>query len=379
MFYEQVKNIDFQEVSSRIIDATVEEDKLFSILSKAERLERLNSDDLVSLLSPVAWKEHKSAIKQAAHNVTVQRHGKTMRFYAPLYVSNECTNRCIYCGFNQGNNIKRVTLDKDAVVKEALAIKELGIEHLLIVAGECPKAVGLDYLSSVSELLSGMFSSISIEVAPMEELGYKELFKNGVDGVICYQETYFPKVYKECHVLGPKTNMEVRLNALDRAGSAGMRYLGLGALLGLCDFRTEAFFLATHARYLEKKYWRSSISVSFPRIRPSESGFNPPTPVGDDDLLQMISALRLFLPDSNLLLSTRENADLRDEAIFYGINQMSGGSKTNPLGYTGASSGNGAQFNISDQRTPKEIAQKLSSLGYDPVFKDWDRGFRSDN
>ena len=378
MFYEQIKNIDFQEISSRIVNADVREEKVFSILYKAERFERLGSDELMILLNPKTWELYKDAIQKMAHNIAVQRHGHTIRFYAPLYVSNECTNGCTYCGFNKNNNVNRITLNKDDVIKEAEAIKKLGIEHLLIVAGECPQTVGTEYLSNVANNLGGMFSSLSVEVAPMGEKEYKVLFQNNVDGVICYQETYSSKMYKECHKFGPKTNMEKRLDTLDRAGASGMRFLGVGALLGLCDFRAEAFFLGLHARYLEKKYWRSQVSVSFPRIRPSESGFNVPNPVSDVDLLQMIAVLRLYLPDSNLLLSTREDQSFRDTAVFYGINQMSGGSKTNPLGYSGSFSKNAEQFKISDERTPQEIATKLSSLGYDPVFKDWDRGFRSD-
>ncbi len=378
MFYEQIKNIEFQEVSNRIIDAKVREEKVFSILGKAQKLERLDADELLILLNPKTWEQYKDAIQKTAHDITIQRHGHTIRFYAPLYVSNECTNGCTYCGFNKNNDVNRITLNKDDVLKEAETIKKMGIEHLLIVAGECPKTVGTEYLSNVASNLGGMFSSLSVEVAPMGEEEYKILFQNNVDGVICYQETYSPKMYKECHKFGPKTNMEKRLNTLDRAGLAGMRFLGVGSLLGLCDFRAEAFFLGLHARYLEKRYWRSQVSVSFPRIRPSESGFNVPSPVSDQDLLQMVAVLRLYLPDSNLLLSTRENALFRDDAVFYGINQMSGGSKTNPLGYSGSFLNNAEQFKISDERTPQEIAKKLSTLGYDPVFKDWDRGFRDE-
>lgn len=368
----------FEEVYRYILDAKAKKDKVFGILAKAERLERLDSDELFILLNPDTWKNYRDPIQRTAHKITVQRHGRTIRFYAPLYVSNECNNGCVYCGFNMSNAVKRITLNKKEIIKEAETIKKMGIEHLLIVAGECPKTVGVDYLAVVAKELARMFSSLSVEVAPMTTEQYKVLFDSGVDGVICYQETYSQKSYKEFHKYGPKTNIENRLNTLDRAGSAGMRYLGLGALLGLCDFRPEAFFLAMHARYLEKKYWRSLISVSFPRIRPSESGFMTPYSVSDNELLHMISVLRLYLPDANLLLSTREEASFRDEAVFYGINQMSGGSRTNPLGYSGSTSDNVEQFKISDERTPKEIADKLSSLGYDPVFKDWDRGFRVD-
>jgi len=378
MFHEQVKKVDFKVLSSRILDTTVSRSMLMDVLQKAERLDRLEAEDLVLLLNSKVWDAYKPLIKETAHRITVQRHGRTMRFYAPIYLSNECNNGCIYCGFNKDNHLKRVTLSQEEIIKEAEVIKGLGIEHLLMVSGECPKTVGCEYLSRSAKALGGMFSSLSVEVAPMGTEEYSELFNSGVDGVICYQETYDPEKYKECHPVGPKRDYEKRLDTLDRAGSAGMRALGLGVLLGLSDFRAETMFLALHARYLEKKYWRSLVSVSFPRIRPSESGFNPPRPVSDDELLHMISVLRLYLPDANLLLSTRESPAFRDEAVFYGINQMSGGSKTNPLGYSEAGSLNGEQFSISDERSPREIAEKLSKMGYDPVFKDWDRGFRSE-
>ncbi|MCX6113480.1 MAG: 2-iminoacetate synthase ThiH, partial [Proteobacteria bacterium] len=264
----------------------------------------------------------------------------------------------------------------------AKIIKNMGIEHLLIVAGENRKVIGIDYLKNISDVLSEKFATVSVEIAPLEADEYRQLFDSGIDGVTCYQETYNPERYKECHPAGPKMDMIKRLDTLDRAGSAGMRFLGIGALLGLDDFRAEAFFLVLHARYLEKKYWQSSVSVSFPRIRPSESDFQPVFPVTDDDLLHLISVLRLFLPDSNLVLSTRESASFRDKAIFYGINQMSAGSKTNPLGYSVLKdlrmTEAGKQFETADPRSPREIAGKLSGLGYDPVFKDWDKGFRHD-
>lgn len=379
MFYEQAKKVDFRVLSSRIVDTVPDAEALNRVLLKAENLDRLDVEDLVLLLNRDIWERHKDSMRDIAHKITVQRHGRTMRFYAPIYLSNECNNSCIYCGFNRNSGIKRATLSHDDMLREAKAIKDLGIEHLLMVSGECPRTVGCEYLSNSARLLGGMFCSLSIEVAPMGTEEYGKLFSDGVDGVICYQETYDPEMYEKCHPAGPKRDYENRINTLDRAGSAGMRYLGLGVLLGLSDLRAETFFLALHARYLEKKYWKSLVSVSFPRIRPSESGFKPPLPVSDDELLHMITVLRLYLPDANLLLSTREEASFRDKAVLYGINQMSGGSRTNPLGYSGSGSMNGEQFSISDERSPREIADKLSSMGYDPVFKDWDRGFRRED
>ncbi|MEI6092208.1 MAG: 2-iminoacetate synthase ThiH [bacterium] len=384
MFSNSVKKTAFYDFKVAIEKATPSYEKIQSIVSRAQRLERLNMDDLLYLLNDGA-RNYIELIKEGAYNLTLQRHGRVVKFYAPIYVSNECNNKCVYCGFNSSNKMNRKTLTVEELLRESAVIKKMGIEHLLIVSGESLNNVGMTYLKEISSLLSKEFASISVEIAPLETDEYRDLFDRGVEGVLCYQETYNPEQYKSCHVSGPKTDMIRRLDTLDRAGASGMRFLGLAALLGLDDFKTEAFFLALHARYLEKKYWQSSISVSFPRIRPSESGFQPNVAVNDEVLLHVISVLRLFLPDSNLVLSTREAPSFRDKAIFYGINQMSAGSKTNPLGYSGESSSLyskdkelGKQFEISDSRTPQEISAVLSKFGYDPVFKDWDRGFRNE-
>ncbi len=379
MFSELLKNYDFKNISLAIKNANPSDAVILSVIEKAGRFEQLKEEDLLILLSENA-KKYSSEIKKVAHSITLQRHGKVMRFYAPLYVSNECNNGCVYCGFNTSSQIKRVTLSLEEIKQEAKALKKINIQHVLLVSGECVKKASVDYLCAACKLLSEMFATVSVEVAPLEANEYKALVEAGVEGVTCYQETYDPTLYSEYHLSGPKRIMERRLDTLDRAGSTGMRFMGVGSLLGLSELKTETFFTALHARYLEKKYWRSSISLSFPRIRPSESGFKPPFVVSDDELLYTIAILRLYLPDSNLVLSTRESAELRDKAVFYGITQMSAGSKTEPLGYTADknASSAGSQFYIADDRTPAEIAQRLAGLGYDPVFKDWDRGFRLD-
>ncbi|MFH1222709.1 MAG: 2-iminoacetate synthase ThiH [Pseudomonadota bacterium] len=379
MFNEEFLKYSFDEISSLISVSIPDAKKINDIISRAVELEKIDFNELCFLLNPEAEK-YIDVIRSAAHKITLQRHGKAMRFYAPLYVSNECTNKCVYCGFNNSNNLKRITLTLEQVGKEAEALKKLGIQHVLLVAGEHFQHVGMDYLKSVSRLLSEKFATVSVEIGPLNEAQDKELFNSGIEGVVCYQETYNTELYKKYHTAGPKTNMLNRLETLDRAGSVGMRFLGVGTLLGLSAHRTETYFTALHARYLEKKYWESSLSISFPRIRPSESDFIPPYPVSNNELLHLISVLRLFLPDANLILSTRESASLRDKAVLYGVIQMSAGSRTNPLGYSTNDSAGlvnaGKQFEVSDSRTPAEIAKRLESFNYDPVFKDWDRGFR---
>ncbi|MBN1115445.1 MAG: 2-iminoacetate synthase ThiH [Oligoflexia bacterium] len=375
MFSNTIQNISFQSLSSCIAGLNPTEAQVTGITNRAQKLERMGTEELMLMLSPGAW-QYRDIIQKAAKAVTLQRHGKTIRFYAPLYVSSHCINRCAYCGFNACNAIERRVLTIDEILREAHVIKSMGIEHLLLVAGESKTHAGVNYLKDAATALDGMFSSISIEVAPLSSDEYSYLFKSGIEGVACYQETYNPELYLKYHVAGPKRDIKNRLDTMDRAGTAGMRFLGIGSLLGLADFRAEAFFIAMHAHYIEKKYWRSQVQVSFPRLRPSKGNFIPEYNVTDDDLLQMISVLRLFLPDSVLVLSTRESAEFRNNAIHYGINQISAGSKTMIMGYSGDDTSQEGQFSIADHRSPSEIAEMLSGNDYDPVFKDWDRGFR---
>ena len=379
MFSNNIKLSDFDGIKGHLRASQASREDLEKVLRKAQNFERLDNSDLMVLLSDTAL-AMREVISKVAYNISLQRHGRVVRFYAPIYVSNECVNHCAYCGFNTGNKIKRLTLSLEEVLAEAREIKKMGIEHLLIVSGEDSQKVTQDYLCRLSGELSQVFSSLSVEIAPMEEDNYAQLFMIGIDGVICYQETYNPLSYAKYHGSGPKSDMSWRLDTLDRAGSSGMRSLGIGVLLGLDDYRAEAYFLAQHARYLEKKYWRSQVSVSFPRIRDCNSKFKTPFPIDDEDLLLLISVMRLFLPDANLLISTRESQDFRERSVFAGINQMSAGSKTEPLGYTlgaeEAKDSNARQFEIVDNRSPKEISKRLGDLGYDPVFKDWDKGFR---
>ena len=185
MFSQDVKNTAFNHVKASIEAAKPTKEKILSILSKASRLERITKEELLLMLNAdsMAFTDH---IRETAYNVTLQRHGKVIRFYAPVYVSNECTNKCAYCGFNSSNVINRTTLTIDEVLAEAKIIKSMGIDNLLVVAGESLKSVGLDYLKSISSLLSKTFSSVTVEVAPLKTEEYKQLFDSGIDGVTCY-------------------------------------------------------------------------------------------------------------------------------------------------------------------------------------------------
>ena len=362
------------------------------------RKPRLDLADFARLLSPAAGAqlEKLSARSQA---LTRQRFGRVIRLFAPLYLSNECINNCSYCGFSRDNPILRVTLSVPEVQTEARSLLQEGFRNILLVAGEHPKFVSGSYLADCVRELHAEVPSLSLEVGPMEVEEYRPLVQAGAEGLVVYQETYDRTVYAAMHTAGPKRDFDWRLETPERAYEAGFRRLGIGALYGLADWRTEAVAVAAHATYLLRRCWKAQLTLSLPRLRPCAGEFEPLTHVGDRQLLQMICAFRLFLPDVGLVLSTREPARLRDGLVPLGITLMSAGSHTEPGGYTGAGRGNvhrttrgrvlensaGAsewaspgpttatgQFEIADVRSAREISEMISRLGYDPVWKDWD-------
>jgi 2-iminoacetate synthase len=319
--------------------------------------------------------------------------GRTMRLFAPLYLSNECINSCSYCGFSRENAILRVTLEIDEMLAEARHLAQEGFRNILLVAGEHPKFVSNGYLEQCTRRLAEVVPGISLEVAPMETAEYVPLVAAGAEGLVVYQETYHRPTYAEMHVHGPKKDFDWRLDCPERAYDAGFRRIGVGALFGLWDWRDEAVALAAHLDYLLKKCWKAQLTVSLPRLKPAAGDFEPRHPLPDREMLQLICALRLTFPHVGIVMSTREPAPLRDTAARIGVTMMSAGSHTEPGGYTGqgteslhltvkgrqvacdgpATAATG-QFNISDERPPAEVAARLRHLGLDPVWKDWDAG-----
>lgn len=335
--------------------------------------ESLDEHDVVALLSKAAL-PYLEAMAQKAQALTRQRFGLTMQLYAPLYLSNECVNRCTYCGFSQELKIARRTLSLANVVSEAEYLHTQGFRHLLLVSGEAPRVIHLGYLENVARALRPRFDSLSVEVGTFDCAGYQRLAAAGIDGLTLYQESYLADVYRRVHLLGPKNRYDKRLSAMQQAGQAGFRSLGIGALLGLGQWQLEAFHLAMHGRNLSREFWKSRIGVSFPRIRANAAGSQATHPVTDRDLLQMICVMRLTLPDAELVLSTREPAELRDRLMGIGITRMSAGSRTNPGGYSDEGC-SGEQFSIEDERPAREVAKVLQERGFEPVWKDFDSGF----
>ena len=356
--------------------------------------------DFAALLSPEAG-QSLEMLCQRSQAVTRQRFGRTIRMFAPLYLSNECINNCAYCGFSRDNPILRVTLSVDEVVREARALAEQGFRSILLVAGEHPKFVSSGYMTECVRALREFVPSLSLEVGPMETAEYLPLVEAGAEGLVVYQETYDRAVYSRMHTLGPKRDFDWRLVTPERAYAAGFRRLGIAALFGLADWRLEAIAVAAHAVWLLKHCWKAQLTLALPRLRPCAGEFQPLTSFGDRELVQVIAAFRLFLPDAGIVLSTREPATFRDHLLPLGITHASAGSHTEPGGYTGAgkdavhktvrgriieqelgsldriapvgrATGATGQFEIADDRTPAEVALRIRQLGYEPVWKDWD-------
>jgi 2-iminoacetate synthase len=358
-------------------------------LTRSAALRRF--DELLAVTSDAGFE----ALAQTSRALTLQNFGRTMRLFAPLYLSNECINNCQYCGFSRDNPILRVTLGIDEVVAEARHLAAAGFRQILLVAGEHPKFVGRDYLADCVRALTPDFSSIAIEVGPMTTGDYLPVVSAGAEGLVVYQETYDRSLYHELHTSGPKRDFNWRLDCAERGYAAGFRRLGIGVLLGLAPWRQDALALAAHVEYLLKHCWQAQISVSLPRLRPAAGEFQPRFSMSDRDLAQLICAFRVTFPQVGLVLSTRERAVLRDALIPLGITMMSAGSHTEPGGYTRQGSSHlhytvrgrivapefqdgqdqlaTGQFEISDERSPAEVATILRNRGFDPVWKDWDQ------
>jgi 2-iminoacetate synthase len=390
------------EFNSLPLDALVKKSLAADTTDVRASLEKskLSLNDFAHLISP-AGGEFLELLGARSQKMTQQRFGKTIRLFAPLYLSNECINNCSYCGFSRDNPILRVTLSLDEVRREAAELKSHGFRNLLLVAGEHPKFVSNGYLRDCIAALHADWPSVSLEVGPMETEDYRPLVAAGSDGLIVYQETYDREIYAQMHTAGPKRNFDWRLETPERAYAAGFRRLGISPLYGLADWRFEALSVAAHAEYLLRNCWKAAITISLPRLRPCAGEFQPLTHLGDRDLVQLVCAFRLMFPDVGLVLSTREPAKLRNGLIPLGITMMSAGARTEPGGYTGAgkekihhtergiireiASGSSewaaqperatnatGQFQIADERPPHEVAAQIRNLGYEPVWKDWD-------
>ena len=362
-FYDHLTAWPSEELSRQI--RSVSDGDVRRVLNKHS----LSSADMLCLLSPAA-ESHLEPMARKAHAMTISQFGRTMVLFTPLYLSNFCINGCRYCSFSNDNCIERRQLNYDEVEVEAQAIAASGLKHILILTGEAPAIASVEYIAGCCRVLGQYFTAIGLEVYALTEPEYRYLIQAGVDSLTIYQETYNESLYADLHPKGPKRDYQFRLDAPERACRAGMRAVNVGALLGLDDWRQEAFLTALHASYLQDRYPEAEIGVSLPRIRPHVGGFQPAFQVEDRHIVQIMAALRLFMPRLGITISTRESASFRDRLLPLGVTRMSAGSCTAVGGHTEGDKGTG-QFEISDKRTVPEMAAMLCKSGWQPVYEDW--------
>lgn len=369
MFSEEIEKLSWNEITEKIHSKTATD------VRRALRKEHCSVDDFMALISPAAapFLEEIAVLSQ---KYTQERFGRTMSLFIPLYLTNSCANSCVYCGFHISNPMPRTILTFEEMENEYKAIKQLGpFENILLVTGENPAKAGVPYLAKALDIAKKYFSNLKIEVMPLKSEEYRELTNHGLNGVICFQETYNKERYNIYHPRGMKANFEWRVNAPDRMGEAGVHSIGMGVLIGLEDWRTDVTFMAHHLRYLQRQYWKTKYSVNFPRMRPAENGgFQPNVIMNDKELAQLTFAMRIFDHDVDISYSTRETPYIRDNMATLGVTTMSAESKTEPGGYFTYPQAL-EQFEVSDSRTAVEVCQRLKELGLEPVWKDWDSSF----
>lgn len=361
-FYDVLEDIDVDNLK-KLVDSREDRD-VERALSKTEPL---GINDFAALISENARRHYLREMVNISTQLTRKRFGRCVNMYIPLYLTNLCSNKCIYCGFSVMNKFKRVVLNLSQIEEECQAINKMGYKNILLVSGESEKKAGFDYFKSVLPLVKKYATYLQMEVQPLSTEEYAKLKELGLDAVSVYQETYNKEFYKKVHLGGKKADFKWRLETPDRLGKAGIDKVGIGALLGLYDWRSDLCATAMHILYMREHYWKTQLSISFPRLRPAAGGFKPTIPVSDAKLLQIICALRIFDNELDLTLSTRESADFRDLILPVGITAISAGSSTEPGGY--AHKGvNLEQWKINDNRSVGEVVRTMELNGFEAVF-----------
>lgn len=345
------------------------------VLNKALALKGLSMEEASALLA-IEDNETLNRLFKAAKTVKEKIYGKRIVLFSPLYVSNYCTNNCLYCAFRQANKeIKRRKLGVDEVIEEARSIINMGHKRILLVAGEDMTQVNLDYIEEIirkiyeQKIMKGEVRRININIAPLSVEDFKRLKAFNIGTYQSFQETYHGETYKKMHPSGLKANYEYRVETMDRAFRAGLDDVGVGVLYGLTDYKFEVLAQLAHAEYLDKKYGTGPHTISIPRIEPamgSDVAEHPPHAVNDREFKKIVAVLRLAVPYTGIILTTRERAGFRTEMLELGVSQMSAGSKTNPGGYREDNSTE--QFRIGDHRSLDEVIKELSNTGYLPSF-----------
>jgi 2-iminoacetate synthase len=364
-FYDTIKDLVWEEVTESIYSKTLQD------VERALSNPNPTIEDFKALISPKADK-YLEYMAEKSREITQRRFGKVMLFYIPLYLSNACSNHCIYCGFNHNNDIARKTLTDDEILEEIKVIKSMGYDNVLLLTGEFPRVAGVGYIENAIKLCRPYFSAINLEVFPMGVENYEKLIAAGANSVYVYQETFNEKRYKFYHPKGMKSHYGWRLGTPERLAQAGIHRIGMGALIGLEEWRTEMVYLAMHLRFMTKNYWKQKYCVAFPRMRPAAGGYQPNFLMSEKEFAQTLWAFRLFDNDVEICMSTRETMNMRNHFITLGITSISAGSHTDPGGYAHPNT-NLEQFHINDDRTPKEMEKMVREQGYDVIYKDWDR------
>jgi len=364
-FYHEFKQFNDIQILDVIesIDATSVDRSIYK--------EKLSIHDFAALISPAA-QNFLEPMAQRSQDIKKRYFGNTIQLFTPMYLSNYCNNHCLYCGFNHDVEMLRYQMTAEEIDNEAKAIAETGLKHILILTGDAPSKASIDYLERCCHILKAYFSSISIEIYALETNEYQRLINAGVDGLTLYQETYSESLYEQLHPKGPKKNYQFRLDAPQRGAEAGMRTVNIGSLLGLDYWQRDIFYTALHAKWLESKFPETEFSISLPRIRPHDGCYQPKHPVSDREMVQMICAIRLFLPRCGITISTRENEWFRNNILKVGITKLSAGSKTSVGGHTIGGKQH-SQFEISDKRSVEEMVHYLKKMNIQPLYKDWEQ------
>lgn len=363
-FYDEISKIDTDKFKD-LVDSRTDRDVERSLSRSGPG----TIEDFAALISENARRHYLDIMVRMSMQLTRRRFGRSINMYLPLYLTNLCSNKCAYCGFSSMNKFRRVVLTMEEIEEECKAINKLGYENILLVSGENERRAGMPYFLQVLPLVKKYAAYLQMEVQPLATEDYAKLKTLGLDSVSVYQETYHPETYKKVHLGGKKADMRWRMETPDRLGQAGIDKIGIGALLGLYDWKVDLCAVAMHLMYMREHYWKSSMSISFPRLRPAAGGYQPHSPVSDAKMLQIICAWRIFDHELDLTVSTRESAAFRDLIIPLGITAVSAGSSTEPGGY--AHKGKYLeQWTVNDDRSVEEVVEALSKNGFEPVFHD---------
>ncbi len=374
MEYQENMEVIPHDIMDQVIEAknNFDPDKYTALdVKRALDKDSLSPEDFAALLSPAAF-PFLEQMAQRAQQETRKHFGNSVYLFTPLYIANYCENYCVYCGFNCHNKIHRAKLNYEEIEREMQAISKSGLEEILILTGESPKMSNVEYIGEACKIAKKYFKVIGLEVYPMDSKDYKYLHECGADFVTVFQETYNSDKYSTLHLGGRKRIFPYRFNAQERALMGGIRGVGFAALLGLDDFRKDAFATGMHAYLIQRKYPHAEIAFSCPRLRPiiNNDKINPKD-VHEPQLLQIICAYRIFMPFASITISSRENANFRNNIINIAATKISAGVDVGIGGHGEEKQKGDEQFEIDDGRTVDEIYKAIKDKGLQPVMSDY--------